>query len=192
MSDLDVTALAASLAETAAHLDEHIARRAEELATPQIQADVAASVEQHVEACRREMWVLLHAQAKAAERLKAERDEARAKLAEFEAVQGAVTKGDRLDRSLTVSDVLVAHEVNRKALADALGAGWHLNWAQLIEAATRQHEVAAEMFGQLEEAHRLASTASTFEDWHALAEYLNDTDPMRRMRRRAKTKESRP
>jgi len=50
VSDIDVTALAASLAETAAHLDEHIQQRARQIAGPLIRAAVedaqAAQAEQ--------------------------------------------------------------------------------------------------------------------------------------------------
>ncbi|WP_393075110.1 hypothetical protein [Streptomyces sp. LN704] len=44
----------------------------------------------------------------------------------------------------TASDVLVEHDVHRKALADALGEGWHLNWDQLLAAARRTVETAGE------------------------------------------------
>lgn len=40
----------------------------------------------------------------------------------------------------SVSHVLVQHDVTRKALADALGAGWHLSWEQLIDRARRTNE----------------------------------------------------
>ena len=43
---------------------------------------------------------------------------------------------------LTVSDVLEQHDVHRKALADALVEGLHLNWEQLIEAAARLNTAA--------------------------------------------------
>lgn len=38
---------------------------------------------------------------------------------------------------ITVSDVLEQHDATRKALADALGLGWHLNWEQLLTAAAQ-------------------------------------------------------
>lgn len=41
-----------------------------------------------------------------------------------------------------VSDLLVQHDVTRKALAGALGAGWHLNWEQLVDRARRTNETA--------------------------------------------------
>ena len=58
MSDIDLNALAASLADTAASLDEHIAKRAQEIAEPQIR--------------------------QAAERAQAARDEQAADLAAFD------------------------------------------------------------------------------------------------------------
>lgn len=44
----------------------------------------------------------------------------------------------------TVSDVLEEHDVHRKALAEAIHAGLHLNWQQLIETARGAYEGAAE------------------------------------------------
>lgn len=44
----------------------------------------------------------------------------------------------------TVSDVLEEHDVNRKALAEAIHAGLHLNWEQLIDTARRTYEAATE------------------------------------------------
>lgn len=164
MPDLDVNALAASLADIAKHLEEHVDVRAYEKAAPRIlhaeaQADAAreqqiadaAAFDQRLADARREMerqWVWLE---KHAARLRAERDDARAKLAEYEAIRAAVTEGGHLhlDRPLTVSDVLVAHDVTRKALADALGMGRHLNWAQLVAAAERLRTVATEDYAVL-------------------------------------------
>jgi hypothetical protein len=40
----------------------------------------------------------------------------------------------------TVSDVLVEHDVHRKALAEAIHAGLHLNWQQLIDTARGTYE----------------------------------------------------
>lgn len=44
----------------------------------------------------------------------------------------------------TVSDVLEEHDVHRKVLAEAIHAGLHLNWQQLIEAARGTYEGAVE------------------------------------------------
>lgn len=160
MSDLDAVALAASLAETSAHLAEYIERRAREIAEPEIQraADAVQAArdeqarervahDQRFNDVREELWKQLDVQRRRAERRESERDEARARLAEFEAVQGAVTAGKHVDRPLTVSDVLVAHDVTRKALADALDVGHHLNWAQLVTYAESQR---AGLHGQRE------------------------------------------
>lgn len=59
--------------------------------------------------------------------------------AEVERIRAAVTEGKGLGRPLTASDVRVAHEVTRKALAGALDAGLHLNWPQLVDEARRSH-----------------------------------------------------
>lgn len=63
--------------------------------------------------------------------------------AEVERIRAAVTEGKRLGRPHTASDVLVAHEVTRKAIARALDAGLHLNWPQLVDEAQRSHEANA-------------------------------------------------
>ncbi|WP_461712186.1 hypothetical protein [Streptomyces sp. DSM 41013] len=59
--------------------------------------------------------------------------------AEVEKIRAAVTEGKGIGRPLTASDVMVAHEVTRKALAHALDAGLHLNWPQLVDEAQRAH-----------------------------------------------------
>lgn len=60
--------------------------------------------------------------------------------AEVDEIRAAVTEGKSVGRPLAASDVMVAHEVTRKALARALGAGLHLNWPQLVDEAQRAHE----------------------------------------------------
>lgn len=60
--------------------------------------------------------------------------------AEVDRIRAAVTEGKSIGRPLTASDVMVAHEVTRKALAAALDAGLHLNWPQLVTEAQRSHE----------------------------------------------------
>lgn len=59
--------------------------------------------------------------------------------AEVEKIRAAVTEGKGIGRPLTASDVMVAHEITRKALAHALDAGLHLNWPQLVNEAQRAH-----------------------------------------------------
>lgn len=59
--------------------------------------------------------------------------------AEVERIRAAVTEGKNVGRPLTASDVMVAHEATRKALAAALDEGLHLNWPQLVDAAQRSH-----------------------------------------------------
>lgn len=44
----------------------------------------------------------------------------------------------------TVPDVLGEHDVHRKALAEAIRAGLHLNWEQLINTARQTYERATE------------------------------------------------
>lgn len=46
--------------------------------------------------------------------------------------------------AVSASDVLVRHDVTRKAMCDALGVGYHLNWQQIIDAAQRSHAANAE------------------------------------------------
>lgn len=58
-------------------------------------------------------------------------------------IRAAVTEGKGIGRPLTASDVMVAHEVTRKALAHALDAGLHLNWPQLVDEAQRSHNANA-------------------------------------------------
>ena len=60
--------------------------------------------------------------------------------AELERIRAAVTEGKGIGRPLTASDVRVAHEITRKALAGALDAGLHLNWPQLVDQAQRSHD----------------------------------------------------
>jgi hypothetical protein len=45
--------------------------------------------------------------------------------------------------AVSASDVLERHDVTRKAMCDALGAGYHLNWQQIIDAAQRSHNANA-------------------------------------------------
>ncbi|MFF1574696.1 hypothetical protein ACFVWR_18305 [Leifsonia sp. NPDC058292] len=61
--------------------------------------------------------------------------------AELERIRAAVTEGKYRDlgRPLTTSDIQVAHDITRKALAEALDAGLHLNWSQLVAEAQRCH-----------------------------------------------------
>lgn len=59
--------------------------------------------------------------------------------AEVDRIRAAVTEGKSIGRPHTASDVMVAHEVTRKALANALDAGLHLNWPQLVAEAQRSH-----------------------------------------------------
>jgi hypothetical protein len=63
--------------------------------------------------------------------------------AEVDRIRAAVTEGKGIGRPLTASDVMVAHEVTRKALAHVLDAGLHLNWPQLVDEAQRAHEANA-------------------------------------------------
>lgn len=65
--------------------------------------------------------------------------------AELERIRAAATEGKyrALGRPLTASDVQVAHEITRKSLAEALDAGLHLNWPQLVEQAQRSHDANA-------------------------------------------------
>jgi hypothetical protein len=60
--------------------------------------------------------------------------------AELERIRACVTEGKGIGRPLTASDVMVAHEITRKALASALDAGLHLNWPQLVGQAQRSRE----------------------------------------------------
>ncbi|MET8571862.1 hypothetical protein [Streptomyces sp. NPDC004783] len=60
--------------------------------------------------------------------------------AEADRIRAAVTEGKGIGRPLTASDVMVAHEVTRRALAQALDAGPHLNWPQLVDEAQRAYE----------------------------------------------------
>lgn len=46
--------------------------------------------------------------------------------------------------TVTASDVLVQHDATRKAMCDALGEGWHLNWQQIIDASQRSHNANTE------------------------------------------------
>lgn len=83
--------------------------------------------------------------------------------AEIERIRAAVTEGKYRDlgRPLTVSDVRVAHEVTRKALAHALDAGLHLNWPQLVDHAQRSHEANTAWMADVERVRRLHSRGKT-------------------------------
>jgi hypothetical protein len=76
----------------------------------------------------------------------ADGDQAREQLA-------AARAGDGKGR--TASDVLVEHDVTRKALCDALGVGYHLNWQQIIDTAQRSHDANAAWQAEAEQ-HRMA------------------------------------
>lgn len=65
---------------------------------------------------------------------------------EVDRIRAAVTEGKGIGRPLTASDVMVAYEVTRKALAHALDAGLQLNWPQLVEEAQRSHDANAAWF----------------------------------------------
>lgn len=56
----------------------------------------------------------------------------------------------------TVSEVLVEHDAHRKALAEAIRAGLHLNWEQLIETARQTFEGATEWRADCEAEKRRA------------------------------------
>lgn len=73
------------------------------------------------------------------ENLSAQLKAVQEQLAEHENIRAAVTEGKSIGRALTASDVQVAHDITRKALADALDAGLHLNWTQLVTEAQRSH-----------------------------------------------------
>ncbi|MFF7795577.1 hypothetical protein [Streptomyces sp. NPDC007991] len=63
--------------------------------------------------------------------------------AQLERIRASVTEGKSIGRPRTASDVMVAHEVTRKALAHALDAGLHLNWPQLVDEAQRSRNANA-------------------------------------------------
>lgn len=81
--------------------------------------------------------------------------------AELERIRAAVTEGKSLGRPHTASDVMVAHDITRKALANALDAGLHLNWPQLVEAARRSHAANAAWAADVERVRQLHSCGKT-------------------------------
>lgn len=84
--------------------------------------------------------------------------------AEVDRIRAAVTEGKSIGRPLTASDVQVAHEVTRKALANALGAGLHLNWPQLVDEAQRSHTANAAWKADLEKAQRRGDSWKRMEE----------------------------
>lgn len=104
----------------------YISRRQHEAEIAELRAQ-----SEEVEAKRRRLARWLADEKAANKRLGEELAAARRELARY--------KGAR-----TVPEVLEEHDVHRKALADAIHAGWHLNWQQLIDTARRTYEGAAE------------------------------------------------
>lgn len=74
---------------------------------------------------------------------------------EVDRIRAAVTEGKGIGRPLTASDVMVAHEVTRKALARALDAGLHLNWPQLVDEAQRSHAANAAWMADVDRVRKL-------------------------------------
>jgi hypothetical protein len=109
-------------------------------------------------------------------------------------------------KALTASDVLVQHDVTRKAMCDALDVGYHLNWQQIIDTAQRHHDanaewqrdVAAARRGEAEAVHaRAAAEAIADAAWREagearirsgrhVAEARRNRDAWRNARRRAR------
>ena len=81
--------------------------------------------------------------------------------AELDRIRAAVTEGKGIGRPLTASDVMVAHEVTRKALAQALDAGLHLNWPQLVDQAQRSHDANAAWMADINRVRQLHTRGKT-------------------------------
>lgn len=60
--------------------------------------------------------------------------------------------------TLTASDVLMQHDVTRKAMCDAPGAGYHLNWQQIVDAAQRHHDANGEWQAEAEQLRTALAT----------------------------------
>jgi hypothetical protein len=93
-------------------------------------------------------------------------------------------------KTRTASDVLVEHDVTRKAMCDALDAGYHLNWQQIIDTAQRSH--AANTEWQREAELRRTALAAALDvhssrDWGNL---INTAENIRHERDRARQGET--
>jgi hypothetical protein len=79
----------------------------------------------------------------------------------------------KLGKARTASDVLVQHDVTRKAMCDALGVGYHLNWQQIIDTAQRSHTANAEWQQESERRRAALSEAlglGTSAPWYAIVD----------------------
>jgi hypothetical protein len=79
----------------------------------------------------------------------------------------------KLGEARTASDVLVQHDVTRKAMCDALGVGYHLNWQQIIDAAQRSHVANGEWQQESERRRAALSEAlglGTSAPWYAITD----------------------
>jgi hypothetical protein len=85
----------------------------------------------------------------------------------------------------TASDVLVEHDVTRKALCDALDAGYHLNWQQLVDTAQRHHDANAEWQAEAEQHRKALAEALDVHPSRDWANLINTAEDVRRDRRAA-------
>lgn len=87
--------------------------------------------------------------------------------------------------ALTASDVLVQHDVTRKAMCDSLDVGWHLNWQQIIDTAQRSHNANAAWQAEAEDRRKALAEALDVHASRGWANLINTAEDVRRGRRAA-------